>query len=72
MLPHQSTIHGTKSQIHVQFHVETISRAGSKDYYPLAVAFVDIEHGKDGTTSHVVYSKHMVSMFNVCNVPSKR
>jgi hypothetical protein len=57
MLPHQSTIHGTKSQIHLQFHVEIINRAGGKDYCPLAVAFVDIEHEKDVTAPHVVYTK---------------
>jgi hypothetical protein len=49
MLPYQSTTLGIRSQIHLQIHVEAISRTEGKDYCPLAVALVQVIHEKDVT-----------------------
>jgi hypothetical protein len=50
MLPHQSTIHGTKRWVDLLFPTEDVSWAEGKDYYPLAIALVQVVHGINKTS----------------------
>jgi hypothetical protein len=54
MLHHQSTICGTKSQVHFQFCIEATERTEGKDFCPLAVALAQLVHEKDTTAPYTV------------------
>jgi hypothetical protein len=54
MLPNQSAIHGTKSQVRLQFCVESTDRTGCEGYCPLAVALEQVLHEKHVTATHAV------------------
>jgi Pyruvate/2-oxoacid:ferredoxin oxidoreductase gamma subunit len=54
---YHSTIHGAKSQVHLQFCEETIDRTGDKDYSSLAAALVQVVLEKYTLASHAVYMK---------------
>jgi hypothetical protein len=57
MLPLQSTTHGIRSQVHLQFYVEATDRNGGDDYCSLAAAFVQAVHDKDIAAPHAMYAK---------------
>jgi hypothetical protein len=56
-LPLQSIIHGIRSQVHLQFYVDSTDRNGGDDYCPLAAALVQVIHDKDTAALHAMYAK---------------
>jgi hypothetical protein len=54
MLHYQSTICGTKNQVHLQFYIEATERTEGKDFYPLAVALAQLVYEKDTTAPYTV------------------
>jgi hypothetical protein len=56
MLFLQSTTHGMRSQVHLQFYVEATDRNGGDDYCSLAATFVQVVHDKDTAAPHATYA----------------
>jgi hypothetical protein len=57
MLRHHPVVHGTKSEIHLEFGVETIERIVGEDYCLLALALVQVVREEDTTASRAFHVK---------------
>jgi hypothetical protein len=49
-------MHGTKGQVHLQFYVEVIDRAGDKMYCPLSIAHVHVTMKMITTAPHAMHT----------------